>query len=381
MEFALSKQQKMLQSSVRDFLARHCPLERVRELMATATAHDSDLWDGLTDQGWTSMTLPEAYDGLELGAVDLAAVAEAMGRFCMPGPFLSNLWAAELLAGAGNDDLASSVLPDVVDGEQRLTVALLEESASWDVADVKLELTPAADGVHVSGRKLLVPDAETAELLLVIGRLDGQLAVASVPTDGAGVTMTPVPAIDMTRKLYEVAFDGAIGAIVASGEAAELAVHRATRLATVVVCAELLGGMQWVLESTVEYAKTREQFGRVIGAFQAVQHHCADMLYAVESARSAVYSAAWAVSVDDAGADEAVSVAKAYCSDAARTVGNLGVQVHGGIGFTWEHDLNLFYRRAKADEILFGDAGFHRERLATMLLDGSDTTTTEVTDG
>jgi alkylation response protein AidB-like acyl-CoA dehydrogenase len=158
-------------------------------------------------------------------------------------------------------------------------------------------------------------------------------------------------------------------------------VHRATRLATVVVCAELLGGMQWVLESTVEYAKTREQFGRVIGAFQAVQHHCADMLYAVESARSAVYSAAWAVSVDDAGADEAVSVAKAYCSDAARTVGNLGVQVHGGIGFTWEHDLNLFYRRSKADEIMFGDARYHRERLAEMLLDGSEMPATEVTDG
>ena len=370
MDFELSKPQKMLQDTVNEFLSRHCPLERVRDLMETSTAHDPELWEGLTDQGWTSLTLPEEHEGLELGAVELAAVTEAMGAFCMPGPFISNLWAAELLATAGNDDLAGEILPGVADGETLVTVALLEEKGSWDPEDASLPIDASGDGLTVSGTKLFVSDAETADLLLVVGRFDGDLAVVSVPRDSAGIAVEAMPAMDATRKLYKVVFSDVGGAtLVARGEQAAKALHSATRLATVAVCAELVGGMQWVLDTTLEYAKTREQFGRVIGSFQAVQHHCADMLYHLESARSAAYYAAWAVSVDDPGANRAVSVAKAYCSDAAREVGNLGIQVHGGIGFTWEHDLHLFYKRAKSNEILFGDATFHRDRIAAMVLD------------
>jgi alkylation response protein AidB-like acyl-CoA dehydrogenase len=370
MDFDLSKPQKMLQASVKEFMSRHCPLERVRELMETPTAFDAELWEGLTDQGWTSLTLPEEHEGLGLGAVELAAVTEAMGGFCLPGPFVSNLWAAELLAASGNDELAGETLPGVADGEIRLTVALLEESGSWDPDSVQLEIELTADGPTVSGSKLFVSDAETAAHLLVVGRADGDLAVVSLPVDSDGVSIEAMPAIDATRKIYRVVLDRVTtGSLVARGEAAERALHRATRLATVAVCSELVGGMQWVLDTAVEYAKTREQFGRVIGAFQAVQHHCADMLFNLESARSAAYYAAWAVSVDDPGADRVVSVAKAYCSDAAREVGNLGIQVHGGIGFTWEHDLHLFYKRAKSNEILFGDATFHRSRIAGMVVD------------
>lgn len=370
MDFDLSKPQKMLQASVKEFLSRHCPLERVRELMETPTAHDPELWEGLADQGWTALTLPEDYEGLGLGAVDLAAVTEAMGAFCMPGPFLSNLTGAEVVTAAGNDDFAGEVLPGIADGETMVTVALLEEGGSWKAEAVELSVDDAGGELTVSGTKLFVPDAEIADLLLVVGRLDGDLAVVSVPRGTAGVTVEATPAIDATRKLYKIVFDGAIGGtLVARGELAAKALHKATRLAIVAVCAELVGGMQWVLETTVEYTKTREQFGRVIGSFQAMQHHCADMLYKLESARSAAYYAAWAVSVDDPGADRAVSVAKAYCSDAAREVGNLGIQVHGGIGFTWEHDLHLFYKRAKSNEILFGDARFHRDRIAAMVID------------
>jgi len=370
MDFDLSKPQKMLQESVREFLSRHCPLERVRELMETSTAHDPELWEGLTDQGWTALTLPEAYEGLELGAIDLAVVTEAMGSFCMPGPFVSNLMGAELVAVAGNDDFAGEILPGVADGKTLVTVALLEENGSWKAESVELSIDGPEGDPTVSGTKLFVPDAEIADLLLVAGRLDGDVAVVGVPRDSVGVTVEASPAIDATRKLYKVVFDAVKGGtLVARGERAVTALHAATRLATVAVCAELVGGMQWVLETTVEYAKTREQFGRVSGSFQAVQHHCADMLYKLESARSAAYYAAWAVSVDDPGADRAVSVAKAYCSDAAREVGNLGIQVHGGIGFTWEHDLHLFYKRAKSNEILFGDARFHRDRIADMVID------------
>ena len=370
MDFELSKPQKMLQDSVKEFLARHCSFERVRELMETETAHDAELWEGLTDQGWVALTLPEEHEGLELGAVDLVAVTEAMGSVTMPGPFLANTWAAELIAASGNEAFAKEVLPGVADGETKVTVALLEESASWDPQRCALAIAEDGDSFRLSGEKLFVPDAGVAELILVVGRLGDDLAVISLSQGVDGLTIEPMSAMDATRKLYKVSFDGAVSdTLVARGEQAEAALHRATRLATVAVCGELVGGMQWVLDTTVEYAKTREQFGRVIGSFQAVQHHCADILYYLESARSAAYYAAWAVSVDDAGADLAVSVAKAYCSDAAREVGNLGIQVHGGIGFTWEHDLHLFYKRAKSNEILFGDATFHRDRIATMVID------------
>jgi alkylation response protein AidB-like acyl-CoA dehydrogenase len=370
MDFDLSKPQKMLQDSVKEFLSRHCTLERVRELMETPTAYDDGLWEGFTDQGWNALTLPEAYEGLELGAVDLVAVTEAMGSFVMPGPFVSNLWGAELIAAAGNEAFAKEVLPSVADGETKVTVALLEASGSWDPAACALAFAADGESTSITGEKLFVSDADVADVILVVGRFSDELAVASVARDADGVTVEAMPAMDATRKLYKVVFDGATGALVARGEAAEKALAQATRLATVAVCGELVGGMQWVLEETVEYAKTREQFGRPIGSFQAVQHHCADILYLLESTRSAVYYAAWAVSVDEPEADKAVSVAKAYCSDAAREVGNLGIQVHGGIGFTWEHDLHLFYKRAKANEILFGDATYHRERIAAMVIDG-----------
>jgi alkylation response protein AidB-like acyl-CoA dehydrogenase len=371
MDFDLSKPQKMLQDSVKEFLSRHCTLERVRELMETDTAVDDELWEGLTDQGWVALTLPEDVEGLGLGAVDLVAVTEAMGYSCMPGPFVSNLWASEVIARSGNDACAKEVLPAVADGEKKLTIALLEEKASWDPADAELAFAEAGDGFTVTGEKLFVNDAAVADLMLVVGKIGGDVAVVAVAGDADGVAIEAMPALDATRKLYKVTFDGATGALVAKGEAAEKALAGATALATVAVCGELVGGMQWVLETTVEYAKTREQFGRPIGSFQAVQHMCADILFNLESARSAVYYAAWAVSVDDPGADAAVSVAKAFCSDAARETGNLGIQSHGGIGFTWEHDLHLFYKRAKSNEILFGDATYHREKIAAKVIDGA----------
>jgi alkylation response protein AidB-like acyl-CoA dehydrogenase len=372
MDFNLSKPQKMLQDSVKEYLSRHCTLERVRELMETDTAVDDELWEGLTDQGWVALTVPEDYEGLELGAVDLVAVTEAMGYYCMPGPFVSNLWGSELIAHSGNGACCKEVLPAVADGEKKLAVALLEEKASWDPADAEMVFAEAGDGFAVTGEKLFVNDAEVADLILVVGKIGNDLAVVAVTGDADGIAIEAMPALDATRKLYKVTFDGAAGALVARGDAAEKALADATRLATVAVCGELVGGMQWVLETTVEYAKTREQFGRPIGSFQAVQHMCADILFNLESARSAVYYAAWAVSVDDPAADLAVSVAKAFCSDAARETGNLGVQSHGGIGFTWEHDLHLFYKRAKANEIIFGDATYHREKIAAKVIDGAE---------
>ena len=371
MDFDLSKPQKMLQDSVREYLSRHCPVKRVRELLDTPTAVDDELWAGLTDQGWTALTIPEPYDGLGLGAVDLVAVAEAMGHACLPGPFISNLWGSTLLA-LGDEALAAEVLPRVAAGDARVTVAMLEERTGWDPASCTLPIDGGAASLRISGTKLFVPDAEGADLVLVVGRLADELAVVAVDRQADGIAVQPMPAVDSGRPLYRVDLGGVVGGrLVARGERAERGLHDSIRLATVAVCGELVGGMQWVLETSVEYAKSREQFGRPIGAFQAVQHKCADILYFLESARSAAHAAAWAVSVGDGAADTAVSVAKAFCSDAARESGNLGIQIHGGIGFTWEHDLHLYYRRCKSNEILFGDAAFHQERIARHVVDGS----------
>ncbi len=374
MDFELSKPQKLLQSSVRELLARECPTQRVRELMATETAFDEDLWQHLADQGLLGLTLPEEHEGLGLGAVDLAAVAEVMGSCCLPGPFLSNHWAATLLAASGHESLPEAYLEPIVDGTLRATVALLEASGDWDPASVTAtaKAQPASGGYRLDGTKLFVSDAEIAGLILWVARLGDELAVFALNAGIANMEIEVMPAIDATRKLYRVTLaDATVPAdrLLAGGEQARSALTKATHEATIAACAELVGGMQWISETTVEYAKSRQQFGKPIGSFQAVQHRCADLLLRLESARSATYSAAWAVQEDDPEVDRLVSVTKAYCSDAAREVASSGIQVHGGIGFTWEHDLQLYFKRAKSNELLFGDATFHRERIARMIID------------
>ena len=216
-------------------------------------------------------------------------------------------------------------------------------------------------------------DAATADLLVCVARSEKGLVLAAVPAKTSGVKIAATPGIDATRKLGSVEFEGVRVAgddVLAVGKAAEEAIARWLDVATMCACADLLGGMQWIIEHAVEYAKTRQQFGKLIGSFQAVQHMCADMLLWSESSRSAVYYAAWALEADPAGAAQAVAIAKAYTSDASREVANRGVQVHGGIGFTWEHDLQLYYKRSKALEILFGDGAYHRQRVAQMAFSG-----------
>ncbi len=374
MDFELSKPQKLLQSSVRELLSRECPTERVRELMATETAFDEGLWQHLADQGLIGLTLPEEHEGMGLGAVELAAVAEVMGSFCLPGPFLSNHWASTLLATAGNNNLAEAYLEPIVDGTLRATIALLEASGDWDPAGVTAtaKAQPAGGGYRLDGNKLFVSDADTAGLILWVARLGDELAIFSLSAGIAGMEIEAMPAIDATRKLYRVTLSDVTvpsDRLLAGGEQARAALAFATREATIAACAELVGGMQWITNTTVEYAKSRQQFGKPIGAFQAVQHRCADLLLHLESARSATYSAAWAVAENDPEVDRLVSVTKAYCSDAAREVASSGIQVHGGIGFTWEHDLQLYFKRAKSNELLFGDATYHRERIARMIID------------
>jgi len=378
MLFGLTETQTTLKNTVRKFLSAECPLAEVRKQMETDTAFDASLWRKIAEQGWTGIIFPEEYGGFGMGMVELAATLEEMGRALLPGPFSSTvLLAGSLLEAAGSDGQKQKYLGAICRGEAKATVALLEDSASWLPDAVQMK----AAGLTLNGKKLFVPDAVVADFILVAARLDGDLAIFLAPSNAHGLHISNMPAMDATRKLYEVTFDGVAAELVAQGSRARQALDRALDIATVGLVAEMTGGMQRLLEITVEYAKTRKQFGRAIGEFQAVQHQCADMLVYTESSRSAAYYAAYAIQEGIPEARLAVSVAKAYASDAYREVGNRAIQVHGGMGFTWENDVHLFYRRAKASEVAYGDANFHRERIAKLVVDAQHATAQRTTEG
>jgi alkylation response protein AidB-like acyl-CoA dehydrogenase len=358
MQFGLSESQELLRDSARKFFVGECPIAEVRRLMETETAYDAALWAKLAEQGYTGIIFPEEFGGAGLGKVELALLLEEAGRALLPGPLFSTV----ALAGAVLDACASPeqkrrYLAPICRGAARSTVAFLEASASWNPVDLQLG---AASG-RLTGEKLFVPDAGVADFIVVAARN----GVFVVDTKSPGVNIKPMSGMDLTRKLYAVTFQNAPGEKLGN----EAGLAKALDIATAALVAEMVGGMQRALDLSVEYAKTRKQFGKPIGMFQAVQHQCADMYLETESSRSAAYYAAWALQENAPDAAVAVSIAKMYASDASRTVGNRGIQVHGGMGFTWENDLHLYYRRAKASETMLGDATFHRERIARLVID------------
>jgi alkylation response protein AidB-like acyl-CoA dehydrogenase len=373
MQFELTETQQTLKNTVRKFLAAECPMAEVRRLMETETASDAGLWRKIAEQGWTGMLIAEQYGGFGMGMVDMAAALEEMGRALLPGPFFSTvLMAAPLIERAANENQKQKYLGAIARGDAKVTVAFLEDPPSWAPDGVQMQ-TRASDGGYVlDGQKLFVPDAAAADFLIVIARVKGELAILATQRESKGLSITPMSSVDLTRKIYQVAFDGVKVApedVLATGPAAAAALGPARAIATAGLAAEMTGGMQRLLEITVEYAKTRKQFGRPIGQFQAVQHQCADMLLYSESSRSGAYYAAYALQEAIPEAQLAVSVAKAYASEAYRETGNRAIQVHGGMGFTWENDAHLYYRRAKVCEQMFGDAAFHREQIAKLVID------------
>lgn len=373
MQFELTETQQTLKNTVRKFLSAECPGAEVRRLMETDTAFDASLWTKMAEQGWTGMLIPEQYGGFGMGMVEMAATLEEMGRALLPGPFFSTVvMAGTLIEQAGDETQKQKYLGAIARGEAKVTVAFLEDPPAWTPQSVQLKARTAGGGYVLDGTKLFVPDAAVSDSIILIARLEGELALFILARDTQGVAIRPMHSIDLTRKVYEVQFDGvrvASDGMLASGAAAVQALGRARAMATAGIVAEMTGGMQRLLDLTVEYAKTRKQFGRPIGQFQAVQHQCADMLVYTESSRSAAYYAAYAIQEGIPEAPLAVSVAKAYASEAYRETGNRAIQVHGGMGFTWENEAHLFYRRAKVSEQMFGDTAFHREQLAKMVVD------------
>jgi alkylation response protein AidB-like acyl-CoA dehydrogenase len=373
MDFELNETQKLFKDSARELFAQECPPAVVREMIESGQSYSEEIWQKLVEQGWTGLMFDEQDGGMGLGMVEMAVAFEEMGRALVPGAFLSTVaLAGSLIQGACSPAYRTKRLSDIAGGKAKATVALLEESASFDTDAVRLAATAVDGGIKLTGKKLFVPDASVSDYIVTAARLGADIVLCFVDRNATGVTIKPMPSIDATRQLYEVEFnDVLVAAEDAMGNSpkARDALERALDVATLAVSAEMVGGMQWILDTSVEYAKTRKQFGKPIGQFQAVQHHCANMLLMTESARSAVYYAAWLMGNNPEQAPVAVSMAKAYASDSYREVGNLGIQVHGGIGFTWDEPIHFYYKRAKASELMFGDATYHRERIARLVMD------------
>ena len=377
MNFGFNEEQELLRSTARKFFDNECTSETVRKLMEGPEGMTPDLWKKLAEQGWLGLIVPDEHGGMGLGIVDLVVLMEEMGRAVVPGPFFSTVLLGGLaILEAGTDAQKKAWLPRLASGEARAALAWMEPSADLGARGITIQATAKGGGHALNGTKLFVQDAHTADVIVVAARTaagktsEEGISLFLVPKGSAGLTVTLLPTMDQTRKLCEVVFkDVAVGPEALMGQAGSGwgPLARVIDKATVGLCAEMCGGAQKVLDMTVEYAKIRQAFGRPIGSYQGVKHKAADMLVDVENSKSITYYAAWAMDEGVAEGPLAVSMAKAYVSDAFRRVAGAGIQLHGGIGFTWEHDLHLYFKRAKGSEFTFGDATWHRERVAQLV--------------
>jgi len=367
--FAFSEEQEELRKAVRRFLEDKSPETEVRRLMETTEGYDPAVWSQMADQlGLQGLIIPEEYGGSGFGYVELVVVLEEMGRALLCAPYFSSVaLAANLLLASGDEAAKKDYLPQIADGSKVATVALAEASGRWDEAGVTTSASRSGDGWTLSGEKLYVLDGHVADLVLVAARSGGAVSVFAVERGAPGLVTTPLSTMDQTRKQARVTLESTPARLVGEEGHGWEAISKMLDLAVVALAAEQVGGAQKVLEMAVDYAKVRIQFGRPIGSFQAIKHKCADMLLEVESAKSAAYYAGWAAAE---GSDElpvVASSAKSYCSEAYFHAAAENIQIHGGIGFTWEHPAHLYFKRAKSSELLFGDPTYHRELLAQRL--------------
>jgi len=350
MDFDLSDDQVALRDGARDLLDGLASPLRVRTVVEAGGGLDADLWSSMVEQGWPVVALPEADGGLGLGAVEVAVLLEEIGRHAAPAPFASTVLVLDALAGGDGADLAERLVAGGVG------------CVAWSRDGDAVRAEGAGTGWTLTGRPDPTPYAPSAGVAVVGARDADGPGVFAVDLDDVGRPARQ-PAMDRTREVGWLELDGTPAVRLGGADAVEALVDQGA----VYACAEMLGGASRVLELAVEYAKDRVQFGRPIGSFQAVKHRCADMLVDVEGMRSTTYWAAWCLAARADDTSVAASTAKIWSSDASRRVMASSLQVHGGIGFTWEHDLHLFLKRAQLDQLVFGDAAFHRERLAGLL--------------
>lgn len=375
MDLGLTEVQQMLKSSAREFLSQECPLMLVRVMEEHELGVTEDLWRQISSLGWTGLVFPEQYGGTGGDFIDLAVLLEEMGRSLLPGPFFSTVILGGLtVLDAGTDAQKFDVLNKICSGQLRMTLALTEASATLEPWGVETTASREADAYRLSGTKLFVPDAHVADLMVVAARTDtgpdpaAGITLFLVPGNSPGVSVSQLNSIALDRQC-EVTLDNVT--VLADAVLGEVnqgwpIIQRALQRAIAGKCLEMLGGADAVLDMTVEYAKQRTQFGRPVGTFQAVQHHCANMAIDVEGSRHIAYQAAWRIS-EGLPAKREVAMAKAWISGAYQRVCATAHQCHGAIGFTREHNLQLYTRRAKVQELSYGDVDSHRESVLQNL--------------
>jgi alkylation response protein AidB-like acyl-CoA dehydrogenase len=367
--FAFNEEQEELRKTVRSFLEAKSPESAVREQMDTEAGFDAAVWQQMGEQlGLQGLVIPEEYGGSGYGYIELIVILEEMGRALLCAPFFSTVvLAGNTLIHSGDDAAKADYLPGIASGETIAALAFTEENGRWDEEGVTATATKDGDTWKLSGTKTYVIDGHTATLLIVAARTDAGVSLFAVDPAAAGVTRTPLATMDQTRKQARIDLDGVEGRLIGTDGEGWTVLSQVLDLAAVALAAEQVGGAQFVLEMAVQYAKDRVQFGRPIGSFQAIKHKCADMLLEVESAKSAAYYAGWCASELNDELPATASLAKAYCSEAYFHATAENIQIHGGIGFTWEHPAHLYFKRAKSSELLFGDPTYHRELLAQRI--------------
>jgi alkylation response protein AidB-like acyl-CoA dehydrogenase len=379
MDLGLSEEQEMLKNFARDFLEKECPEKLVRDMEEDEKGYSPELWQKMAEQGWQGLVVPPEYGGSGMTFLDLIILVEEFGRALVPGPFIPTVIGGAIpILEMGSEEQKKEFLPKLAAGEMIMTLALTEPTARFDPEGVELEAKAAGDSFILNGTKLFVRDSHVSDYMVVAARTSGGKKGAK-PEDGItlflvdsrapGITHTLLKTIASDRQT-EVKFENVKvpkGNVLGQVDKGWEPLKKVMLKATVGECAYLVGLAQMDFEISVNYAKERVQFGRPIGAFQAIQHKCADMVTDVDGARFIMYKAAWSVSENEPDAEMDVHMAKAWCSEATRRVVAHGQQIHGGIGFTKDYKLQLYFRRQKAAELAWGDADYHRELVADGL--------------
>jgi len=376
MDYDLSKEQKMLKDESHNFLSKECDSEFVRTMIADDRGYDQEMWQKMAELGWTGLLIPEDYGGYFVSFLDMIVLLYEMGYVCMPGPFFSTavLGVMTLLEG-GDDRQKREILPGVACGDRFMTVAWTEPGGTYTGKGILLNAEKEGDDYVLSGTKLFVPYAHIADTIICAARTsddtgDGEEGVTLFIVDGGvkGLQINPLDTFT-GEKLFEVIFDrvrvSQENVLGQPGEGMSV-LKKVREKAAVAKCAEMSGGAQKVLEMAVDYAKEREQFGQPIGSFQAIQHHCADILTLADSCKFMTFQASWRIS-EGLSSQKESSMCKAWVSESNRRLIATGIQILGGTGFMEEHDIHLYYNRAKGAELAFGDAGFHREIVAQQM--------------
>lgn len=377
MDFGFTEEQDILRRSARSFLEKQCSPEFVRTMWEDPLGYSPDMWMKMSEMGWMGLLIPEQYGGLGLSFVDLGVVLEEMGRVILPAPYFSTvILAGETILHAGREEQKKELLEKIALGEEKMTLALVEETGSYEASGIKLAAKAEGNSFVLTGKKLFVLDAHVADRLIIAARTDQDtnskngITLFLVNPKEAGVTINLLPTMDGTRKLSEVNLVNVkVDKTQVLGEVNQgwAALQETLEAARAALCMESVGGAQKILEISVEYAKTRVQFGQPIGSYQAIKHKCAEIMLEVESGKSIAYFASWAIAEDIPEVALVVSMAKAYCGDMYNRASGEAIQILGGIGFTWEHEAHHYFKRARWSQYNFGDSNYHRERVAQCL--------------